>query len=338
MRKLCIIALVLMLAVGGVFFSNRLLGSVQISMIDDEAVNALVLGMDEVGVNSDVILLIGYQPKRQQITVMQLPRDTYFEVDGKAQRLNHVYASYLQTEPTPEVALEKTAYVISQALNVPIAVTVSFGLDAFADMVDAVGGVPINIPFDMQYRDDEQNLVIALPQGETVLSGDTAKQFVRFRSSYLQGDIGRLDAQKLFMASLLDQVTGNNIDPSKLFALYTKHKDTVHTTANAKSAIKLAVDITKNLNNCKVAFLSIPGEAMQHPSLGWRYAINKAATCDVLNTYFAADHIHSSAFDQSGAFCAEEWDAFENVYYAGEYEYTVYTPNDISNIKIVKKE
>ena len=93
MRKICIVALALILAVGGIFFSNRLLGSVQPLDLDGEVANILVLGMDEVGVNSDVILLVGYQPKHQQISVMQLPRDTYFETEGKTQRLNQVYAT-----------------------------------------------------------------------------------------------------------------------------------------------------------------------------------------------------------------------------------------------------
>ncbi len=319
------------------FFSIHLWGTTGSPTLGNgENANFLILGMDEVGVNTDVILLVGYQSESDSITVMQLPRDTYFEMQGKALRLNQVYALYLQTE-TPVVALEKTIALLSRALHIPIAGAVSLGLDTFADLVDAVGGVPMNIPFDMSYRDEEQNLTIALPQGETVLNGETAKQFVRFRSSYLQGDIGRLDAQKLFMASLFRQVT-EHIAPGDLFSLYMKHRESLHSTIDYKNATKTVADLSKSLKSCNVAFLSIPGEAINMKELGWRYAINKSATREILNTYFGVDRILPSDFDSEGAFCADGCDEFENVYYADHYEYQLYSLNDISNIKILKKE
>lgn len=338
MRKILLFTLIFATLIGGVgtwLSHNDVLGKT--SDIVPSAANYLVLGIDDVGVNSDVILLVGYKSETKVITVMQLPRDTYFEQDGEGQRVNQVYASFMQETGNKETALENTANILSTVLQVPINGAVAFNIPAFSEIVDAIGGVPINIPFAMKYRDDEQGLVISLPKGETVLDGKTAEQFVRFRSTYVEGDIGRLDAQKRFMAAFFKQAMGQ-ADLSTILSCFMKNQEDITLSFDLKNATKMLAECVRNRDALKISFLSIPGEAVYLPNMGWRYAINHEAARTVLNSCFSTEYISEANFDPSGALCAEGNDAFENIYYSRGFEYKIYTQENVEDIKILEKE
>ena len=84
-----------------------------------------------------------------------------------------------------------------------------------------MGGVPMNIPFHMKYDDpyDDPPLHIDIPEGEQVLDGDHAVQFLRFRHSnsgsgypsYPDGDLGRIKAQQTFMENAFKKCIGFNL-------------------------------------------------------------------------------------------------------------------------------
>ena len=62
--------------------------------------------------------------------------------------------------------------------------------EGFEQAIDAIGGVEMDVPYDLQYSDPYQDLEIDIKAGERVLDGEHALQFVRFRSGYATGDIG----------------------------------------------------------------------------------------------------------------------------------------------------
>jgi sugar/nucleoside kinase (ribokinase family) len=77
---------------------------------------------------------------------------------------------------------------------------------AFARAVDAIGGVEADVPFDMHYDDPAQGLHIHLEKGRQRLDGKAAEQFLRYRSGYATGDLGRVDARSGFLRTVLSQV------------------------------------------------------------------------------------------------------------------------------------
>ncbi len=300
------------------------------------ATHCLVLGIDNVGVNTDVVLLVRYEPEPGVVTVMQLPRDTYFEQNDHAIRLNHVYASYLIAGATKKEALQKTATTVGEALDIDINSAVALDLQVFSDVVDAIGGVPITIPFNMEYRDEEQNLTISLPAGEMILDGKQAGQFVRFRASYIEGDIGRLDAQKVFMAAFFKKVA-SDVKLMDVCISFLKNRRDMTLFLDISRAIQYLLYGIKNRENIQVQFLSAPGEAVYMDGLGWRYALNQEAMSLVLQQYFGRRNTEKK-FDVPGIFCAENDDAFVNIYFADAYPIEIYTPENIGDIKIQKKE
>jgi LCP family protein required for cell wall assembly len=156
----------------------------------------LLLGCDQSTKLTDSIMLVTVNETKKETSILQIPRDTYTEFTKKDyKKLNGAMS---------ELGQKNLKRFLSDAIGVPIDFFVILKLDFFDDLVDAIGGVDIEIPEDMHYADPSQGLKIDLSQGRAHLSGREAEHFVRYRSGYVNADLGRLDAQKLFLKALLE--------------------------------------------------------------------------------------------------------------------------------------
>ncbi len=174
--------------------------------------NFLLLCKDRVGLNTDVMIIINFNTDSKKITVLQIPRDTYIGLDSYQGKINGLYAHYyMQSKnkgdknPTTS-GLREMCKTLQYNMYMPLQGGVVLNLEGFCNIVDILGGVTVNVPADMKYVDESQNLYINLKKGIQVLDGDKAEQFVRFRSGYVAADLGRMDAQKIFMSALLKKV------------------------------------------------------------------------------------------------------------------------------------
>jgi len=112
-----------------------------------------------------------------------------------------------------------TAKAVSEVLcDIPINYYAVIEYDGVENIVDAMGGVPMDIPNingtgGMYYNDpyDKPPLKIAIPAGHQVLDGKKAVQFLRFRHGYVNGDIGRVEAQQQFVKSAFKQTLSLNL-------------------------------------------------------------------------------------------------------------------------------
>ncbi|MBO5051170.1 MAG: LCP family protein [Clostridia bacterium] len=298
----------------------------------------LVLGIDHAASNSDVVMLAHFSQAEKQLVCMQLPRDMYIEGEREP-KLNHIFASCRAKGMTEADSLSYTAKRLSDAFSIPIDGAICIDLAAFSRMVDAVGGIPITVPMDMTYHDPAQGLSILLKQGKTVLDGNMAQQFVRYRSGYLEGDIGRLDAQKLFLAAAFQHLS-KGISLSQAVSLSIRFLDDVTLVGSKSSYFSLVTALLQQREALRVSFLSIPGEALQEHEGGgtWYYVINRPATCAALNKFFTPyATMHEGTFDAAGLFCKND-ERFLNIHLSTDIPYQVYGPEDISHIKITKKD
>jgi LCP family protein required for cell wall assembly len=96
--------------------------------------------------------------------------------------------------------------------GVPINYYAVVDYDGVAKIVDSIGGVPVDIPFNMYYTDRKQGLYIDLKAGDDqTLDGEHAVQFLRYRKGYGNGDIGRVDAQQQFIKAAIKKSLGLNL-------------------------------------------------------------------------------------------------------------------------------
>ncbi|HOQ37369.1 MAG TPA: LCP family protein [Acetivibrio sp.] len=167
----------------------------------NSCVNLLLMGLDEEETRADVIILLNYSHEKGIINVLSIARDTRVKVDGKAMKINA-----LISKGGEKAVIDMVENMVG--LNIDYYMTLNF--KAFRKIVDTLGGVKIDVPFDMDYDDPYQNLHIHLKKGERVLNGREAEGFVRYRKGnegqgYENGDIGRIEMQHKFISEFIKQ-------------------------------------------------------------------------------------------------------------------------------------
>ena len=146
---------------------------------------------------SDSMLLLRFDPNRDYVSVLSIPRDTKTLVPGRGvTKINS--ANY---HGGPALAAEAASNLLN---DVTIDRYIRVNVQGIEKLIDALGGVNMYVPQDMKYTDHSQHLYINLKKGQQYLDGDKALQFLRFRYD-AYGDIGRVQRQQAFMRTLVEQ-------------------------------------------------------------------------------------------------------------------------------------
>lgn len=184
--------------------------------MEDLGYHALVNSFDGL---SDTMLLVRFNPHTDQLVVLSLPRDTRTLVQGRMTKLN---------EANRDGGPALTAQSVSDLLGgVEIDRYVRINVQGVEKLVDALGGIEVDVPTDMKYQDDSQHLYINLKAGEQRLDGDQALQFLRFRYDD-NGDIGRIQRQQMMMRAVLEQALNPKTIARlpKILSVIQSHVDT----------------------------------------------------------------------------------------------------------------
>jgi len=158
---------------------------------------------------------------------------------------------------------------IKTITKMPVHYYCEVNFDGFIEIIDILGGVDYNVPFDMNYDDPVQDLHIHLKAGMQHLDGQAAHDFVRFRHNnkgegeyapgeYAKGDIGRIDAQQKFLKELFRQ----KMQPQYLLkapALIDAAYSNVKTNFTIASALDF-VTILKSAETTNLESFVLPGE------------------------------------------------------------------------------
>lgn len=146
---------------------------------------------------ADTLLLVRFEPMKDTVTVLSIPRDTKAEIPGYGVRKINDANSF----GGPAL----TAETVSNLLDgVPIDRYIRINVQGVEKLIDALGGVDVYVPKDMKYTDHSQHLYIDLKKGQQRLNGEKAVQFLRFRQDEF-GDIGRVQRQQILMRALVEQ-------------------------------------------------------------------------------------------------------------------------------------
>ncbi len=178
----------------------------------DESMNVLLLGRDYDSNRTDAVICVSFNFTEGSVKALQLPRDSYVKDGNFAGRLANLLPMYkTQAEDAgSDTALEDGVAKLMQKLGgdlgLPIHRYVFVESSIVATVTDALGGITVDVPADIDYTDAARGMDLHLEKGEQRLDGRTAEMFVRYRQGYPQADMGRLDAQKLFVAAALEEL------------------------------------------------------------------------------------------------------------------------------------
>ena len=280
-------------AVSGFYFGEEIniasLDNVQSSRVG--VVNFLLLGVDKGGLRSDTIMLVSLNGKTKEVNVLSIPRDTRVPFGSNYYKINAAIGIGEQEvrKGKLEAPEEATIQKVKMLTGMPIHYFMTIDFDAFIDIIDILGGVDFEVPFNMVYNDPAQNLHINLKAGMQHLNGKQSHDFVRFRKGdpgykgYATGDLGRIEAQQAFMRALAEQ----KLKPQYLLKateLFGAIKENVRTNYSAKDLLK-HIGIIKDLKGENFTMHQLPGYTK---TIGGQSFVicDEAATAELVSEYF----------------------------------------------------
>lgn len=200
------------------------------------------------GLRTDTMILGKYNFKTGEITLLSIPRDTRVQIRG---RKNPEKITHAHSYGGPYLSIK----TVKDLLGVDLKYYITVDYLAVKSIVDAIGGVEIDVPVKMRHPDPYINL----DPGLQTLNGDEALMYLRFRS-YKDGDLGRVKAQQVFMKEFMKQI----LKPKNLLTLPKMVKtyyDYVDTNVPFEAIMKGAMSARKiDLEKMKIATLPGKGE------------------------------------------------------------------------------
>jgi len=222
--------------------------------------NILILGIDSFSL-ADTIMLVSVNGADGSIRVLSIPRDTRVQFGNRFGKINEASAIGYQnmrqghtTEPE-DLIIRKVRELTGLAVHYFVAVE----MDAFVNIVNIFGGVEVDVPIRMFYRDPTpgHELLIDLQPGLQVLNGAQAEQFVRFRG--FDGDLGRIQRQQQFISAFAEQ----KLRPQYIFRvndLFAEIYDSVRTNFTGRDLLRY-VSLLRTLDGENIQTFQVPGNA-----------------------------------------------------------------------------
>ena len=197
----------------------------------DESFTVLILGTDENDsraekenldsndFRTDSMILATFDKNNDDVKLVNIPRDTlaYIEPEGYFDKINHAHMY-----GGPSASMD----AVEKLLNVPVDYYARINMAGVVDIVDSVGGVEFDVPFDMNEPNQHDNGRIELEAGEQELNGEEALAVVRSRR--VDSDLGRGNRQMELVEAVLSKVKSSGgltkiDDLIKVVADNTKH-------------------------------------------------------------------------------------------------------------------
>jgi LCP family protein required for cell wall assembly len=145
---------------------------------------------------TDTLLVMDVDPGNHRINMLSVPRDLWVKFPGQ-------YGQGKLAIPYALGGSRLTAYTLEQALGIPVDYTISMKFRGFMKLVNAMGGVNVNVPQELNdplypCLTGYDYCPIDIKKGTQHMNGATALEFVRERHAFSQQDLARVQDQQAF--------------------------------------------------------------------------------------------------------------------------------------------
>ncbi|MBT8904371.1 LCP family glycopolymer transferase [Lactobacillus delbrueckii subsp. bulgaricus] len=228
-------------------------------------ISILVLGVDQ-GLegrndkgNSDTIILVTVNPTTKKATMTSIPRDTLTEILGETS--NTSYYMFKVNSAYQFGGSSGSVKTVSAMLNVPINYYVEVNMKALESLVNALGGVDVNVPFSFSYDWCD------FKKGKQHLDGRHAIAYARMRYDDPRGDYGRQLRQRQIIQAVVKKGLSVNglVNYQKLLKVFAKYVKTNLTFGDMTS---LAINYRSAASNISSGYIqghdaTISGTSLQ---------------------------------------------------------------------------
>ncbi len=236
--------------------------------------NIMLVGQDKISESTDTMIMVSVDTVNKKVNLLSIPRDTMANSDRSNKKINAAYSiggeKQLQEEVAGVTGIKFDRYVLVD-------------LAGFVKLVDAIGGIDIDVKMKMDYDDPAQNLHIHIKKGMQHLDGQTALEFVRFRHDYVDGNLGRVNAQKQFIDAVIKKV----LSPStigKIPTLVDIANKNLKTDMSLTELLWFANQI-KGMNSEDFDTHLLPGREGYYTKLAY-YFVLEDETLELVNEFF----------------------------------------------------
>lgn len=225
--------------------------------------NILVLGTDNRGDEpgrSDSIILVSANMDSHQVSIISIPRDTRVSLSGVGlTKITHANAVGEVKGGVHEGTLESVK-AVGDLLGVNINYYTKINFKGFQKVVDALGGVSVNLPNAV--NDNSSNL--HLLAGEHHLSGEEALQLAQARYDLPGGDFDRQHNQFYILQGLAHQVLNLSTLSELPELLMIVRQDLVDTNMSMSEMIIMGLEF-KGIDKEAITYYQLPGEGISAP-------------------------------------------------------------------------
>jgi LCP family protein required for cell wall assembly len=223
-------------------------------------VNILLLGIGDEGhagqYLSDTIMVLSYDVATKQVAMISVPRDLYVNIGNDCGDAKINYADSCGESVKKDQGPIYAEQTVSQVLDIPIHYYVRVDFTGFKDVVDAVGGVDINVTqdlYDPYYPDDDGlgNQPLYIKKGLQHMDGATALRYARSRETTSDFDRARRQQQVLVAIKTKVMSTSTLLNPTKIASLAAALGDNV-TTDFDLSYVQRAIDLFNGVDTSTI--------------------------------------------------------------------------------------
>jgi LCP family protein required for cell wall assembly len=249
----------------------------QISVSEEGKIYVLALGIDTRGDDlsgrTDAMMVMSIDRKHDRLDLISIPRDSYVEIAGKGKydKINHAFAYG---------GVEMAQKTVEGLLGVKMDHFVVFNFSSFMSVIDTLGGVEVEVPFNFTEQDSKgRHDAIKLTKGLHTLNGEQALAYARMRHQDPTGDIGRGERQQQVVQAVVSKLAS--------FSSISKYTD-IFNAVKGSMATDVSVFDLPNLSRYVASF----GTIESHPLKGadeyiddiYYYKLNQSSLEEVRNS------------------------------------------------------
>ncbi|MEU8804496.1 LCP family protein [Spirillospora sp. NPDC048819] len=230
------------------------------------------------GERSDTMMLVHVSRDHDSVSIVSLPRDSHVTIPAhKSNGSEGAKGTRVPSRPGKLTwayqfgGPDLTVSTIKRATGLSIDHYVEVNFYGFVHMVNALGGVDVCTEQPV----DDAKSGLKLPAGTSHVDGMKALAFARARYSLTGGsDLGRIDRQQQFMASMLKQALSTKTlgDPVKSTKFLNAALKSLRVDPELADNLPELADQMKNLSTDDMTFAKVPLANPDHQAVLWNSA------------------------------------------------------------------
>ena len=243
----------------------------------------LVVGVDPQETLTDIMVVACIDHDRNTVNFMQIPRDSFAGDDIPTRKMNAVYGNPRKGEAKINALRRR----ISSYFGFPLDHYCLFTINGFIKVIDALGGVTINIEQKngIDIMDPKTFKHERIGPGWVTLTGNQATGFVRKRTGtsdgYYKGDIARIEAQRLVYIALAKKL--KSMSAGQMLNVAKKCYSEISTDMSINKILGYATEV-KGISLENMGVYAVPGQSVTYKKLSM-WSPHKAEYIELYNTY-----------------------------------------------------